>query len=384
MENSDVFVVRMDEDGEFDWGVARGSANAEEYPTALHVNASGFIALSGFYAGVGDVGGGALPDSGTDFAGFVTNIDVATRQNLVTHSMTVAAGGSGVNIRGPVAMNAGDDTMVAGTFESTVTFSGADYTSEGESDILYARFDPAGDNPVVFSGAGADAVSGVVFSQGGVFVAGEFAVDIELTEVNEASDGLDAFLFRGDELLTSISWDMTTQSAGDERVVWFDADATGNVYVVGAYTEAIQWPGTQREDAVELDDIWLTKVSPTGTVQWLKSFGGLGNDMPRNLAVSDSGEVVIAGEFASTIEFGDTSHNLIGGDMDAFVAKFDTDGNVVWSHAGGGQGTDRALAVEFAPDGSVYAAYSFFADADFGGGVIVVAQNGSAIVKYAP
>jgi hypothetical protein len=105
-----------------------------------------------------------------------------------------------------------------------------------------------------------------------------------------------------------------------------------------------------------------------GDHNWSQGWGVEGKAMP-----DGSGHVAVAGTFFGSIDLGGGAFspgNPLGGDV--FLARYDIDGNHVWSR----QFTPGALglivdAVTAAPDGSIYLAGTFQnGDIDFGGGLL--------------
>ncbi|MBL0048958.1 MAG: hypothetical protein IPP32_12775 [Bacteroidetes bacterium] len=71
------------------------------------------------------------------------------------------------------------------------------------------------------------------------------------------------------------------------------------------------------------------------TFQWAKSFGGATNEAGNALAMDQSGNILIAGNFTSTVDFdpGAGIYNMIApfGLSDLFVTKLDPLGNFIWA-----------------------------------------------------
>jgi hypothetical protein len=383
--NSDLYAARMQPDGSFDWALGLGGLDTE-FCVSIDANPTGRVAIAGMYFGVGIIDGTALPDVGNDIAMFATIVDMDDGSIETLQSGHAPPDTATFQVQGPVAINGSDDILAAGTFQVEGVFAGNMYTSNGGQDILFSRSDFDDSGQIQIGGNGDEFARGVVFSLGGVYLSGHFDQTLELGGTIPAVDGIEAFFSRTDEFAQSVSWTTISDAAGNETVMWSDVDAAGNLYVAGSFTQDVHLQGlATTESAVELEDVWIAKIASNGTPQWLRAFGGLGPDQPRTLAVSDDGEVVVTGEFSASIDFGGDELTLIGGERDAFVVKLDTDGQHLWSHAGGGEAIDRGLGVEILSDGTVFAAFSVFDDADFGLGTIAVpGDNQSVLIKYAP
>lgn len=96
-------------------------------------------------------------------------------------------------------------------------------------------------------------------------------------------------------------------------------------------------------------DAWLVKISPGGTKIWAKTFGGTSGDVAESMVATADGGVVFAGTTSSSN--GDISGNH--GNYDAWVAKLDGDGNLLWSKCFGGTGSEQGKKIIATLDGGL-------------------------------
>ncbi|MDR2198629.1 MAG: hypothetical protein LBR53_04080 [Deltaproteobacteria bacterium] len=110
-------------------------------------------------------------------------------------------------------------------------------------------------------------------------------------------------------------------------------------------------------------DMWAVELSPEGALQWSRALGGSDQDMGRSVVNAADGGFVVLGDSYS----GDG--DLIGrhGESDAFLAKLDASGNVLWKRIYGGAGEDTLRALAATPDGG-YAAAGCSDGGEEGGG----------------
>jgi len=76
-------------------------------------------------------------------------------------------------------------------------------------------------------------------------------------------------------------------------------DASGNVYVVGHFSDPVDF-GEGTTDPAGLADILLLSVDPSGTRRWTRTFGGIGNEEGLAVAVSRD-SVAFGGYFESDV-----------------------------------------------------------------------------------
>ncbi len=166
---------------------------------------------------------------------------------------------------------------------------------------------------------------------------------------------------------------------------------------------ALKMSISQRRPVAAVVTVLLALVLPGGVASsagaaplaFSSFLGGAGSDNGLAIAVDAKGESYVAGrtssaDFPTTTSAFDTTYN---GDADAFVAKFDDDGRLVWATLLGGSSFDDADAIEVDATGNAYVrgvtrspdfpATPEAFDATFNGGfdvfVAKVATDGSAL-----
>lgn len=179
---------------------------------------------------------------------------------------------------------------------------------------------------------------------------------------------------------------------GDVYGAGLTTDASGNVYVTGFFQADTLFTGSLKAINSGYKNVFIIKYNTAGVALWISQSTGTSQDRGNDIALDASGNIFVTGAFNSpSIIFG--SNNAINGTndgftYDAFVAKFDVNGNNLWVKAttsnvntfgdvnGYGIGTDAS--------GNVYAAGDFESDY-IRFGVDSVANNGYRdifLVKY--
>jgi len=98
-------------------------------------------------------------------------------------------------------------------------------------------------------------------------------------------------------------------------------------------------------------DIWVVKTNASGTVMWERNFGGKEADAASDIIATNDGGYLIAGSYQH-----DTIERT---DVDAYLIKLDTNGNVEWEKKYGGTAGDKASTVRQVADGGyVFVGYT--------------------------
>jgi hypothetical protein len=131
--------------------------------------------------------------------------------------------------------------------------------------------------------------------------------------------------------------------------------------------------------------IFLAKFDPDGNHLWSQRFGDSNDfDYVRGIAVDGAGNVLITGYFYGTLDFG--GGLLTSTEIDIFLAKFDPAGNHIWSHGFGDyqtSGDQKGLSVAVDGAGNVFLTGSFEGIVDFNGGLQALGID-IFLVKFDP
>jgi gliding motility-associated-like protein len=171
--------------------------------------------------------------------------------------------------------------------------------------------------------------------------------------------------------------------ANEDYAYSVKADISGNVFVTGSYESPTITFGSVTLTNAGASDIFLTKYDANGNVLWAKSTGGTDYDIGNSVSADGGGNVFITGYFySSTIAFGSTGLTSTGG-ADIFIAKYDANGNVVWAKGAGGIVDDKGYSVSTDANGNVYATGWFQFNITFGSTTLTTVGNADAyITKY--
>jgi hypothetical protein len=182
----------------------------------------------------------------------------------------------------------------------------------------------------------------------------------------------DAFLARY-STTGALVWLSQIGTTGAEGVLGIAVDTDHSLYVVG-YTNGMM-PGSPVFN-LGLNDIWLARYDQDGVQQWVRQLGSPGNDVPRGVAISDTGEVYITGT---------TTGGLLGlanaGGIDYFLARYDTSGTLLMLTQRGTTADDYARGLAIGPGGNVWVVGNTegaLGAAAFGGPDVFLAKYDSA------
>jgi gliding motility-associated-like protein len=129
--------------------------------------------------------------------------------------------------------------------------------------------------------------------------------------------------------------------------------------------------------------MFLAKYSPDGILQWIKNIDGHMPNCNIRLALDGLDNIYINGVFHSTIEFGTTSTLPSTGPQDMFIAKYSSDGNLLYQKGMGGAGTTILNGgLTLGPDNSLYLSGYFKGKVDLDPSASVAQLNSNGIDMY--
>ncbi len=236
----------------------------------------------------------------------------------------------GIGVGNVTTVDALGNTYVAGYFWGTATFGTTILTNSGVINGFVAKLSPAGAYlwAVSIGGNTFDGATGIAVSAGGdVYVSGFF---------NSST------ITVGSTVLTN----------------------AGGPFSGGSYTP----------------DMFVGKLTSSGSWQWVVGMGGTGIDFTSGIAVDASGTAFVSGEFRSpTVTFGTTTlTNTRTGTSDGFVAQLTSAGAWQWAARTGGIRDEVASDVAMDASGNAYVSGRFASSTvAFGATTLVNSAGGS-------
>jgi hypothetical protein len=189
-----------------------------------------------------------------------------------------------------------------------------------------------------------------VDASGNAYISG--ATGYNLGGVNSNPGKSDAFLSKFDSDGNGI-WTTQIGTSPYDDSYGVAVDASGNSYITG-YTE-----GDLAEPNAGIWDVFVSKFDSDGSEVWTTQIGTSEWDSGRSISVDIFGNAYITGFTRGDIG------GPNAGDIDAFLIKFDSGGNELWSTQLGTSTYDTSSGIAMDTSGNVY--ISGTTDGDLGG-----------------
>lgn len=184
-----------------------------------------------------------------------------------------------------------------------------------------------------------------------------------------------------------IPWVRVTSAPGDYTVnaTALTTDLAGNNIMAGFCSGTPDFGGGPL-NITEVLSLFVAKYKPDGLYLWAKQFPCSPTFGVTGVKADALGNVVMCGYFNGTINFGGTAL-VNNGHSTCFLAKFDSNGNHLWSKKFAGvNGSDRFEDIAIDSDKNIIAVGQFTSTASFGGATFGSLYTGAHAImaKYDP
>ncbi|HEY9828327.1 MAG TPA: SBBP repeat-containing protein, partial [Stenomitos sp.] len=174
-------------------------------------------------------------------------------------------------------------------------------------------------------------------NSGNIFITGE-----TLGSLGSPSKGTyDAWVAKFNSAGT-LKWKRQLGDVDHDFSLGVATDGSGNVLITGSTRGSL---GSNNQG---VEDAWVAKFTPDGTLRWLKQLGTSSADISNSVATDSSGNVFIIGWTEGVLEGGISNRFT-----DTWVAKFSPDGKQLWLRQDGARSYDEGKGIAVDVNGYV-------------------------------
>jgi uncharacterized delta-60 repeat protein len=141
-----------------------------------------------------------------------------------------------------------------------------------------------------------------------------------------------------------IEWEKTYGTADDYESPRSIQQTSDGGYIVGGWIN--------KDPNTYYYDYWILKLESDGDIEWEKTYGGAYDDLALSLQQTSDGGYIVAGR----------SDSFNAGDLDIWILKLESDGDIEWQKTYGGSSSEYARSIRQTSDGGYIVAgwtYSF-------------------------
>jgi hypothetical protein len=370
---NDVFVAKYDAAGVAQWAV-RGGGTGDDIATAIALDASGNIGITGSYGGgaAGTFGPTTLANAGSQ------DMFVAKLGNTGTWLWAQRVSGADTELGQSLAFDSSGSLYAVGFYQSpSVSLSGTGGTYSNfnapQAASLLVKYAANGSylsarNLTSSTSLYANALA--IDASDNLYLYGDFSGTAALGSTTLYSlGGQDLFVARLTPAL-AYTWVQSAGGLNDDFAPSgrsLAVEANGNAYLTGrSYSDALQFDTALLMNANTNGDAFILSLTGSGNWRWGQRAGGTGQDRGEAVALDGKGNLYATGDFAGTASFDRLTLTSAGG-SDAYVAKLTTDGVYLSASRAGGPLDDGGSGVASDVTGNLYnVGYYASPSAEFG------------------
>ncbi len=368
----DVFIQKLDQDGNFLWAKAIGSTDTE-YGKSISVDTAGNVYVCGYFKNTVNFNPDGLFEltSNGIWDSFVLKLDADG--NFI---WAKSFGGTDSDVGLFIQCDQLDNIYISGNFRETVDFDpeiGEHWEiSNGESDAYILKLTAAGSFVWVYHFGNSTSVSAAsidVSADFNISVVGVFQDTLDFDpgpEINNriSNGGRDPYLLQ----INTEGEFVFVQSIGgelDDYANSVSTDTEGNLCIVGNFQGNADFDpgiGTDIMTSNGSIDAFVQKYTPLGTPLWVNTFGGIFIDDCSRVLTDDSGNIYYGGLYSDAVDFDASMAELtlssVGGG-DAYFCKLNASGNLLWAKSFGGENSDVMTNMYISPVNELFLTGTF-------------------------
>jgi hypothetical protein len=376
---TDNFIAKYDINGNLLWAKSFGSTGSD-YARSVAIDHIGNLYV---------VGG---------FDGPTLTLDSVTLTNKHDLSMDIflakcdasgnvlwakSAGGVDSDYANALAVDASGNAYITGEFWSdTLLIDSLTLASVGGEDVFLAKYNANGDALWAKSIGGSEFEFGravAIDTFGNAYIAGEFyspTLTIGSTTLTNKTLGWEDIFLAKYDANGNVLWAKSIEGTQSEYARSVAVDASGNAYLTGDFSCPTLTIGSSTLTNAGEYDFFLAKYDSNGNVLWAKSAGGTAYDNATCVTADASGNIYVAGHFYSPTLICGSFALTSEGHRDIFLAKYDSNGEVIWATSAGGEENDYASCVTLDASGSPLVAGGFYSPTlNFGSTILTNANT---------
>ncbi|MBK7959014.1 MAG: hypothetical protein IPK03_13520 [Bacteroidetes bacterium] len=149
---------------------------------------------------------------------------------------------------------------------------------------------------------------------------------------------LSFFYFETHSQELKFEWNKIIGQYGNSNGISIQSDKEGYIYASGTFMGIININGNILSSETG-NDGYLFKLDTTGNLIWYKQFKGTSNISVNSIAIDSNNDVIITGTYQASVKFDieiKTNNTDLIRSTNAFIAKYNSNGNLIWAKNTGG------------------------------------------------
>ena len=338
----DSFVSKMNSDGELIWTTTLGNTNSDDKAYYINADNNGNILISGTtqkaFNGFKNQGGVCGSDrAGYQYAKipcgdqFIANIDSSGKLLWISQW-----GREGSDVSGNVVSNSSGIIFTGGSTLISHNINGEELWRKDNESVQIKDLSLTNENTIITTGSIPSTRNGNFINKGFKMLDGmQIPILEKYTDIY-----LSVWSQNGDLEVSGLIDGNTSHDLAISLLI----DSEGSLVTVGK-TDSI----SKEETEIAKDDVFVTKRLPNGTEVWTNQLGSDENDNPTDAAIDSHGNIYVSGYTKGAFE--GLKNN---GEKNAFLLKWNNDGESIWSKQWGTESDENANGVAIDKNGDIF------------------------------
>ncbi|MBK7311024.1 MAG: hypothetical protein KBG47_08670 [Bacteroidia bacterium] len=393
----DIFLAKYDVNGNYVWAKNMlGNSVSNDIGRAITLDGNSGVLITGQLYNTSDFDPSSavnnlVASSGSSF--FVGKYDLSSCNLLYGFSAQETVGGTDNGKR--IKKDAAGNVYTMGNFIGTVDFDPSAVTATLSSPvtdgIFITKYDPSGNYiwakcivvEQINFGSVCSAADLYIDPTGNVYLTGSYNGTIDF-DPSVATSTLTSYLGVNDQDAFFAKYDNSGNYlwaksiggvgslVGAESGCVINSDAAGNVLVAGYFQTTTDFdpsPATATLSTSGFSEfaMFIAKYDLNGNYVWSKGIIGSANKIPKAITI-DNSNIYLTGYFTGVADFDPAAPAYMltaSGSEDAFISKYDMNGNLVWANKIGGSSQDVGNSIVLDASGNIYTTGYFYGTVDF-------------------
>ncbi|PKP03165.1 MAG: hypothetical protein CVU11_09385 [Bacteroidetes bacterium HGW-Bacteroidetes-6] len=333
--NTDLWVARVNSVGAIVWSFTYGGTEDEEGYDIVEAADGTFYVAGWTNSYDGDVTGNHGTYSSDFWVLHISSSGILLKEKCF--------GGTSDDDAAAIGFTPDGYLLVSGTVYSNDGDVSGNHSSS-ETDLWVIKLDTALNLLSQLCVGGSDYEEGlnmaVTTDNGCVLVGRSYSSDGDVTGYHAGSDMLVAKISSTFMVEWAKCFGGSETEEGNSVVQLYD----GSYAALGYTSTHNNGDVTGHHGSSGMDDFWLLKLTSAGVLEWAKCYGGTGDDQANGLTIASDGGYAMSGLTNSTD--GDVSgFHASFFEPDVWVAKLTSSGTLLWQRCCGGSGQDESFNI---------------------------------------
>jgi hypothetical protein len=317
--NSDVFLLKLNQMGDFQWVKSIGGSLFDN-PAQIAIDVYNDIYITGNFRGTATFETISKTSNNNS-----SDIFIAKYNSSGIIQWVQTSGNSNEEIVNDMVLDGSGNLIISGYYSQSSSFGSHTITSIGNTDIFVAKYDPIG---ITWEWAKS------------------FGGSLEDVASSIAKDSDNNFYLTG-KFVGLASFDS------------FDVSSNGDY------------------------DLFVSKIDNDGAVLWVKALGGKSSEIAHSIKLDKENNILVCGQFfgSETANFDGIIRRNLGGYSHLYVLKLTNNGSLIWIQSSIGNNSEYALSLDISPTtNNIILTCGFLGTAKFGNNTLSSSGPGDILL----